>query len=269
MSVPALGASAPLVQTFGSSSVRTLVEGDEVWFVAKDVFDALGVAWKQSSSLWNIPEEWRVARNLRATLRNQHGVQGEVVRQTLLINFKALCKVAFRSNRPEADAFTNWAAGVIEQVVKTGRYEHPGAPAPEPLTSAEQCALRKIVDTLCRPLPCTESWRAGIWARLRAAANCPAPMPFNASHLPALAAELRRTMAFISAYQRVQQDATRDLVKRVLRGGEPEVAVMGELEHAFAALALRTQAELEATLARWQREPLIALTERQTGGPLQ
>jgi hypothetical protein len=45
---------------------------------------------------------------LNTPLINQHGNQGVGDKDTTLINESALYKSAFRSNKPSADAFTNW-----------------------------------------------------------------------------------------------------------------------------------------------------------------
>lgn len=133
---PANSTSSPPIFHFDGRTVRTAVEGDEVWFVAKDVFETLELAWKGSDSLAKIPDEWRVLRKFRTTLENQHGSQGTQEKDLLCLNFKAVCKVAFRSNKPEADRFTNWAAEVIDTIRKTGRYEvQKPAAAPVPSTN--------------------------------------------------------------------------------------------------------------------------------------
>jgi len=50
---------------------------------------------------------------------------------TTFLNEAGLYKFAFRSNKPEADKFTNWVAGeVLPQLRKTGRYSILGAGIP-------------------------------------------------------------------------------------------------------------------------------------------
>lgn len=105
-----------------SHAIRTVEIGGAVWFVAKDVFETLSLAWNGARTLSLIPEAWRVVVKLTTTQNNQYGTQDGTPKNVHLINFKAVCKVAFRSNKPEADSFTNWAAEVIEQVLKTGSY---------------------------------------------------------------------------------------------------------------------------------------------------
>ncbi|MDY0162181.1 Bro-N domain-containing protein [Desulfobotulus sp.] len=109
--------------SFQNHTVRTLSENGETWFVAKDVCDSLEIAWKGSDSLQSIPESWRVLRSFRTTLKNQHGEYGEQEKDVVLINEPALYKLAFRSNKPAAEEFTNWVASeVLPAIRKTGSY---------------------------------------------------------------------------------------------------------------------------------------------------
>lgn len=110
---------------FKGFPIRTQVEDDQIWFAAKDVCAALGISWC-GTSLSAIPKEWQSMGKL-PTLSKQgmwrnHTPNGN---QTLrLINEPALYKLAFRSNKPEADVFTNWVASeVLPAIRKTGKYE--------------------------------------------------------------------------------------------------------------------------------------------------
>jgi prophage antirepressor-like protein len=134
----ALRASALSTFSFQSSfSIRAILIDGTPWFVAKDVFTALGLTWKGSDSLSMIPEDWRMVRKLRTTLANQHGEHGEVEKDAILITEPAVYKIAFRSNKPEADAFTNRVAEIITEIRQTGRYQ-VAAPAPEVETLSAQ-----------------------------------------------------------------------------------------------------------------------------------
>ncbi|MCW7755428.1 BRO family protein [Desulfobotulus sp. H1] len=117
--------------TFQNQTVRTLSENDETWFVARDVFTALEIAWRGEGSLSNIPEGWRQVRKLRTSHTNQFGSNCEQDRDIIFINEPALYKLAFRSNKPAAEDFTNWVASeVLPAIRRTGRY---GASAPATL----------------------------------------------------------------------------------------------------------------------------------------
>jgi hypothetical protein len=84
---------------YEGSPVRVIEdENGEPWFVAKDVRGVLGIAWKGSETLAAIPDDWKVVQKLRTSF-------GE--KETWFINESAVYKLAFRSNKPDADKFTN------------------------------------------------------------------------------------------------------------------------------------------------------------------
>ncbi|WP_218961374.1 BRO-N domain-containing protein [Desulfobotulus mexicanus] len=48
---------------FQNCTIRTLSENGEIWFVAKDVCEALGISWTGKQTLASIPDEWKGLRN--------------------------------------------------------------------------------------------------------------------------------------------------------------------------------------------------------------
>lgn len=95
--------------------VRTVRIENEPWFIAKDVFDALTMGWAGAQSLDKICDAWKLTQPLVELGQN---------RPLWLINEKAVYKLAFRSNKPEAERFTDWVAGeVLPAIRKAGRYE--------------------------------------------------------------------------------------------------------------------------------------------------
>ena len=112
---------------FEGQEVRTVVINGEVWFVAKDVFDRLNIYWNGSRALNPIPDLWKAVANLATPSGNQ---------DTHVINLKAVYKIAFRSNKSEADAFTNRAAEIVENVGKNGMHIE---------TSTSPLALAKVM----------------------------------------------------------------------------------------------------------------------------
>ena len=160
----------PEVFTFQEfHKVRTVLQNNELWFVAKDVFAVLGVYWAGVRTLNIIPEAWRVVVSFTTTQKNQHGTQEGQAKDLHCINFKGLCKIAFRSNKPEADAFTNWAAEVIDTVFKTGSYTLPQRPveAIEYISEKQYDELARVVSSLAMVFRChaAASWWA--WHELR------------------------------------------------------------------------------------------------------
>lgn len=122
---------------FSNHEVRTaLDERGDVWFCAKDVFEALDIAWKSAYSLKNYPEHWICP----LYLRGQSGT-GEA----LFISEPAVYRVIFRSSKPEAEKFANW---VCEEVLPTLRRQGFYGT----LTANQQIALRnqkiKLIERL-------------------------------------------------------------------------------------------------------------------------
>lgn len=100
-------------------NVRTQVINDEPWFVAKDVAMALNITWS-GHTLDNIPNEW--TQMVKLTINGSDGGVSDIRRMTL-INEAAVYKLAFRSNKPEADRFVNWVTGtVLPSIRSTGSY---------------------------------------------------------------------------------------------------------------------------------------------------
>jgi prophage antirepressor-like protein len=95
-------------------SIRVITGEKETMFVARDVFEYLGIRWDGVKSLNTIPKEWRGVGKLPTPSGTQ---------QVIVINEQAMYKVAFRSNKPEADRFTNWVAGtVLPSIRRKGSY---------------------------------------------------------------------------------------------------------------------------------------------------
>lgn len=137
---------------FQNHPIRTQVEGDTLWFVAKDVCEALGIVWKSgkgagnSGTLAAIPAEWQGMIKLTTPSGRQ---------QLKVIVEPAVYKLAFRSNKPEADAFTNWIASeVVPSIRKTGKYEatvltsEPSSLTPSSV--ADRKPLRSLVNAWAR-----------------------------------------------------------------------------------------------------------------------
>lgn len=118
---------------FQEHPVRAQLDGDQLWFVAKDVCGALGILWT-GHSLDSIPECWqRVVRFTTHRRGNQ---------SFKCINEPSVYKLAFRSSKPRAEAFTNWIASeVVPAIRKTGKYE---ASKPRSPKKSEQLPLRPV-----------------------------------------------------------------------------------------------------------------------------
>ena len=152
-----LPVSSSLFQ-FNSLPIRTQIEGSQVWFAAKDVCAALGIMWT-GHSLSAIPADWQRVVKLTTHRRGTQGLRA--------INEPAVYKLAFRSNKPEADAFTNWVASeVIPSIRKTGKYE-ASLPHGDTLTATEQAQLQAIVQAKAGMVPADMQRKAfaEMWTR--------------------------------------------------------------------------------------------------------
>ncbi len=98
---------------FQGCTVRAYENDGEPWFVARDVCAKFGIAWT-GHVLDGIRDEWKGV----AEIPTLGGVQKMAV-----INEKAAYKLAMRSRKPEAEAFTDFLAEVAETLRKKGRFE--------------------------------------------------------------------------------------------------------------------------------------------------
>ena len=130
--------------SFSEHQVRTAVDAQgEVWFCAKDVFDALGITWSQrTGSLKNYPENWVCP----LYLQGQSG-SGEVI----FISEPAVYKALFSSRRPEAEAFANWVCEeVLPAIRKQGFFGQ--------VTPGQQIQLRNVQLKLLAQLPTKDAF---------------------------------------------------------------------------------------------------------------
>lgn len=114
---------APQVFQFQGNEIRCCGTDRDPWFIAKDVCDALGIAWRGSDTLHLIPAAWKGVRNLRTQVAERDGTISFRLLDVMVISEAAVYKLAFRSNKPNADAFTNWVASeVVPAIRKAGVY---------------------------------------------------------------------------------------------------------------------------------------------------
>lgn len=122
---------------YNGGSVRTVIRDGEPWFVARDVCDVL-----------EIVNSTRAVANLNDS---QKGIQkvktpgGE--QDMIIISEPGLYKLVFRSNKPEAEKFTDWVASeVIPSIRKTGSYSVQQYQIPQTFSDA----LRALADEVER-----------------------------------------------------------------------------------------------------------------------
>lgn len=94
--------------------IRVLQNDGAVWFVAKDVCDALGLT-NATETLRSLDDDEKLTSEILRSGQN---------RKMRLINESGLYNLIFRSNKPEARAFRKWVTSeVLPSIRQRGHYE--------------------------------------------------------------------------------------------------------------------------------------------------
>ncbi|ECT1022839.1 hypothetical protein DPO11_22905 [Salmonella enterica] len=232
---------------FRHSSVRVQIINNEPWFCLSDVATILGI--KNTSQLAGQLDQGGISKTYIPTI--------SAIQQMLFVNEPNLYRVIFRSNKPEARQFQDWVFNeVLPTIRKTGRYEHPVAPArnAEPLTPAEMKNLNHLVVMITRQFARTGSWRSGVWHALRRATGVPSPEEFTVDDLPALTQECRRIIQIVGEAGEMISRIEREAVRRIVRHREDCDTVLAELEREWDDQQLDN-----ASMRRLERYEQIAL----------
>jgi len=97
--------------------VRTLERDGELWFVAKDVAEALGYTWNGTQRIEHVPEEWRGVTSVVTPSGRQ---------EMAVISEQGLYFFLGRSGKDTALPFQKWIAGdVVPSIRKKGYYAVP------------------------------------------------------------------------------------------------------------------------------------------------
>lgn len=108
------GASAPIVFTFRTTEVRTVVRDGEVWFVASDVAKALG--YPAAKDMTRVLDDDEKDGQIVPTLGGDQ--------EMTVISESGLYHAVLKSRKPEAKPFRKWVTSeVLPAIRKTGRYE--------------------------------------------------------------------------------------------------------------------------------------------------
>lgn len=135
------------VFNFSHSQIRVVENDGEPWFVAKDVAEALGYAWKGISTIKHVPEEWRGIYSVQTP----SGMQ-----EMSTLSEPGLFFFLNRSDKPQALPMQKFVAGeVLPTIRRTGSYTHPAlernAPPPEvsdTLTPEQAAALQAQIEAM-------------------------------------------------------------------------------------------------------------------------
>jgi len=101
------------IYDYNAQSIRTVNIDGQVWFIAKDVCDVLGLS-DVSMSLQKLNENQKLIQKLYVSGQN---------RDVWLINESGLYKLILRSNKKEAEKFQDWVTDdILPTIRRTGNY---------------------------------------------------------------------------------------------------------------------------------------------------
>lgn len=123
---------------FENKNVRTLLIGNEPWFVGKDVAEILGYSKSRNALARHVDDEDKKGAPIQGDLG---GTQ-----EMTVINESGLYSLILSSKLPSAKEFKHWITSeVLPQIRKTGKY------APKPLSREELLAKAVLeADTMIK-----------------------------------------------------------------------------------------------------------------------
>jgi anti-repressor protein len=123
------------VQVFsfeGSAKIRTVTIGSTIWFVAKDICDALGLS-NSRVAISSLDEDEKGVRKVYTL----GGAQ-----ESTVISESGLYALVIRSNKPNARRFRKWITSeVLPSIRRTGKYEVAAEPEEESLIVAKAFSI--------------------------------------------------------------------------------------------------------------------------------
>lgn len=134
---------------FVAQSVRIVMRGDEPWFVAADVCEALTIA-NHRDAVTKLDDDEKDGVGIADAIGREQ--------ETTIINESGLYSLILTSRKPEAKKFKKWVTSeVLPAIRKTGRYEIPSEP--QPTLSAEQW---KVIRSLMSSIEACFKWEGSI-----------------------------------------------------------------------------------------------------------
>ena len=127
------------VYQFNNRGVRVVMDGEDPWFVAKDVCDILGT---RTDTVRQIIGNKRV----KSINPNLVGVGNHGGKDILIINEAGLYSLVMQSRKPDAEAFQNWVVeDVLPSIRKHGVYMTDGVLEH---AKADPAMLDRMIDQL-------------------------------------------------------------------------------------------------------------------------
>lgn len=111
-----------MIQIYENKPIEVLCDSEgNAFFKAQEVFKALGLTWRNTNESLRgrgIDDE-DVRRGVKLTPLNSQDIS---IHDAVYVSEIAMYKLVFRSNKPEANKFTHWAASVIKELREKGTY---------------------------------------------------------------------------------------------------------------------------------------------------
>ena len=134
--------------------IRTVEQDGGIWFVGKDVAEALGYSNTSNAVISHVDDEDKLRTQIKYAGQN---------REVSIINESGLYSLVLSSKLPKAKAFKRWITSeVIPSIRKTGSYNKPSK---QPTTQQEQRAKAMLLNA--------QSRQCKLWLRLAETTDLP------------------------------------------------------------------------------------------------
>lgn len=134
--------------------IRTVEQDGGIWFVGKDVAEALGYSNPSNAVISHVDDEDKLRTQIKYAGQN---------REVSIINESGLYSLVLSSKLPSAKAFKRWITSeVIPSIRKTGSYNKPSK---QPTTQQEQRAKAMLLNA--------QSRQCKLWLRVAETTDLP------------------------------------------------------------------------------------------------
>lgn len=134
--------------------IRTVEQDGGIWFVGKDIAEALGYSNPSNAVISHVDDEDKLRTQIKYAGQN---------REVSIINESGLYSLVLSSKLPSAKAFKRWITSeVIPSIRKTGSYNKPSK---QPTTQQEQRAKAMLLNA--------QSRQCKLWLRLAETTDLP------------------------------------------------------------------------------------------------
>ena len=134
--------------------IRTVEQDGGIWFVGKDVAEALGYSNPSNAVISHVDDEDKLRTQIKYVGQN---------REVSIINESGLYSLVLSSKLPSAKAFKRWITSeVIPSIRRTGSYNKPSK---QPTTQQEQRAKAMLLNA--------QSRQCKLWLRLAETTDLP------------------------------------------------------------------------------------------------